>query len=190
MFSVTVTPWRVEESAPHPVVIIVVGPPSGWELQAGESRLAGHNAICPLVRYLIILVSVKLGQARMPTCGGVWPKSMPRAVGTGAVSTHPHSIAFPGQAGEGLGVAQGGWIWREGGIARASVTVPWRASAVTPAGRARGRLAAPTPRARPASAPRLSSPPWYGRRSRRGAVPTRPLSHGRCPPGLGVCVSL
>lgn len=97
--------------------------------------------------------------------------------------------SFTGQAGEGFGVAQGGWVRREGGIARASVTVLWRASAVTPAGRARGRLAAPTPQARPASAPRLSSPPWYGRRSRQGAVPARPLSQGRCPPRLGVFVS-
>lgn len=115
---------------------------------------------------------------------------MPRAMRTGAVPTHPHRIAFTGQAGEGFGVAQGGWIRREGGIARASVTVLWRASAVTPAGRARGRLAAPTPQARPASAPRLSSPPWYGRRSRQGAVPARLLSQGRCPSGLGVFVSL
>lgn len=70
MFSVAVTPWRVEDSAPDPMVVIVVGPPSGWELQGGESKLAGHNAICPLVRYLIILVSVKPGQARTPTSGG------------------------------------------------------------------------------------------------------------------------
>lgn len=113
-------------------------------------------------------------------CLGLWGR---------AVRTHPHSIACAGQAGEGFGVAQGGWFRREGGIARASVTVLWRASAVTPAGRARGRLAAPTPQARPASAPRLSSPPWYGRRSRHGAVPARPFSRDRCPPGLGVFVS-
>lgn len=49
---------------PHPVVVILVGPPAGWELQAAESRLAGDDAICPLVGYLIILVSVKPGQAR------------------------------------------------------------------------------------------------------------------------------
>lgn len=72
VFSVTVTPWRVEESAPHPVVVIVVGPPpAGWELQAGESRLAGRDAICPLVGYLIILVSVKPGQTRSTRCVGV-----------------------------------------------------------------------------------------------------------------------
>lgn len=82
-------------------------------------------------------------------------------------------------------MAQGGCPGREGGIARASVTVPRRASAVTPAGRARGRLAAPTPQARPASAPRLSSPPWYGRRSRHGAAPARPLSQDTSPRDRG-----
>lgn len=46
-------------------------PPQGGELQAGESRLAGHNAICPLVGYLIILVSVKPGQARRTRRVGV-----------------------------------------------------------------------------------------------------------------------
>lgn len=46
-------------------------PPAGWELPAGESRLAGHDAICLLVGYLIILVSVKPGQARRTRRVGV-----------------------------------------------------------------------------------------------------------------------
>lgn len=118
---------------------------------------------------------------------GAGLESMPGAVGTGIVSFglgDPMASLFLGRLVKVLG--QPGPEGRWHSIARASVTGPRRASTLTPAGCARGRLAAPAPRARPASAPWLSSPPWYGRRGCPCLGPLCPLSWGKCPPGLGV----
>lgn len=112
----------------------------------------------------------------------------------------PPCRTTPPAPGGGEGLGGMGWWWGHrhghwvaGGpvahIARASVTGPRRASAVTPAGRARGRLAAPTPCARGlGSVAELTSVVWQEEPPRacpgRNPPPVQPPGVG-APRGVG-----